>query len=52
MRREGALQRVIREASELENYRCLPGLQAESNCCMLLTNDVYNTSDAVLPFRI
>lgn len=24
--REGALQRVIREASELENFRCLPGL--------------------------
>ena len=45
--REGALQRVIREAGELENIRCLPGLQLD--VCMLLTNEVYNTSDAVLP---
>ena len=47
--RERALQRVIREASELERFRCLPGPQLESNYHMLLTNEVYNTSDAVLP---
>jgi hypothetical protein len=45
--RKRALQCVIREARELKNNnQFLPGSTAGIK---LLTNEVYNTSDAVLP---